>query len=141
LKLHRLSIQYFRTVPSSNTISGRQRSSSSSSFSANSDSATTTDYQPRFASRLSTTRLPTTAPAGSHDQIAGDSNTIDPIAQPSSTAIALPRNRSTTNAQPQQFVTMTETATTTFCYVPASDSVAYSNNLARTDRSTTISHH
>ncbi|CAF2396588.1 unnamed protein product [Rotaria sp. Silwood2] len=135
------------TAPSNNYTAGLQRSASS--LSTNNTSATM-DYQPRFASRLSTTRLPSAAPAGSHDQIAGNNNTIDPIA-PSSSSIdvtdqtcsasaVLSRNTSTTNVQPQQFVTMTQTTTTTFCYVPASGSLAY-NNLAGTGRSTTVSHH
>ncbi|CAF3403004.1 unnamed protein product [Rotaria sp. Silwood1] len=134
------------TAPSTNYTNGLQRSASS--LSTNNTSATM-DYHPRFASRLSTTRLPSNAPAGSHDQIAGNNNTIDPIApsssidvtdQTCSASAVLSRNTSTTNVQPQQFVTMTQTTTTTFCYVPATGSLAY-NNLAGTGRSTTVSHH
>jgi hypothetical protein len=137
---------YFRTVPNNtNGTNGLQRSSSSLS-----NNNGTTEYQPRFASRLSSTRLPTVAPpVGSHDQIAGNSTTIDPIAppstvgvmgQPSSASAVLARSTSSTNAQQQQFVTMTQTTTTTFCYVPASGSLAY-NNLPGTNRSATIPHH
>ncbi|CAF0897063.1 unnamed protein product [Rotaria sordida] len=134
------------TAPCNNYTSGLQRSSSS--LSTNNTSATM-DYQPRFASRLSTTRLSSTAPVGSHDQIAGNNNTIDSIApsssidvmdQTCSASAVLSRNTSTTNVQPQQLVTMTQTTTTTFCYVPASGSLVY-NNLAGTGRSTTVSHH
>ncbi len=133
MKLHKLFIQYFRTVPTSNNTSGLQRTSSS--LSTNSTNATT-DYQPRFASRLSTTRLLTTAPPGSHIQIVGNSNTtvpassIDVMDQPSSTSAVLSRNA--------PIVTMAQT--TNFCYVPASDSLAY-NNSTGTGRSTTVSHH
>jgi len=138
------------TVPNNtNSTNGLQRSSSS--LSTNNG---TTDYQPRFASRLSSTRLATAVapPVGSHDQIAGNSTTIDPIAptstastfgvmgQPSSASAVLARSTSSTNAQPQQFVTMTQTTTTTFCYVPASGSLAY-NNLPGTNRSATVPHH
>jgi hypothetical protein len=89
-------------------------------------------------------------PVGSHDQIAGNSTTIDPIAppppssslgvmgQPSSAVLA--RSTSSTNAQQQQFVTMTQTTTTTFCYVPASGSLAY-NNLPGANRNTAVPHH
>ena len=122
-------------------------------MSTNNSSCSTTDYQPRFASRLSSTRLPTTAPpAGSHDQIPGNNIAIDPIAPPSaastvgvmgppsSTSAGLARSTSATNGQPQQFLTMTQTTTTTFCYVPASGSLAY-NNLSGTNRNATVSHH
>lgn len=121
-----------------NGSAGLQRSSSSLSTNG------TTEYQPRFASRLSSTRLPTAAPpVGSHDQIVGSTSTIDPIAPPSSAVLA--RSTSSTNAQPQQFVTMTQTTTTTFCYVPASGSLAY-NNLPGANRSaaaaaTAVPHH
>lgn len=134
------------TIPSN--TNGLHRSSSS--LSTNNGTA---DYQPRFASRLSSTRLPTVAPpVGSHDQIAGSSATIDPIAppsiasnlgvmgQPSSASAVLARSTSSTNAQPQQFVTMTQTTTTTFCYLPASGSLAY-NNLPGANRSTAVPHH
>ncbi|CAM4778026.1 unnamed protein product [Rotaria magnacalcarata] len=129
-------------------INGLQRSSSS--LSTNNG---TTDYQPRFASRLSSTRLPTLATSvGSHDQIAGNSITIDPIApppaastvgvmsQPSSASAVLARSTSSANGQAQQFVTMTQTTTTTFCYVPASGSLAY-NNISAANRNATVSHH
>ncbi len=138
MKLHKLFIQYFRTVPTSNNTSGLQRTSSS--LSTNSTNATT-DYQPRFASRLSTTRLLTTAPPGSHVQIVDNSipaSSIDVMNQPSSTSAVISRNTPTTNGQSQKFVPMTQT--TTFCYVPASDSLAY-NNSTGTGRSTTVSHH
>ncbi|CAF1175030.1 unnamed protein product [Adineta steineri] len=140
------------TIPAAattpNNTNGLQRSSSTLSNNNSTNSAT--DYQPRFASRLSSSRLPTAAPpVGSHDQIVGTSTTIDPIApstnlgvmsQPTSAAAVLARSTSSTNAQPQQFVTMTQTTTTTFCYVPASGSLAY-NNVSGTNRSTTVSHH
>jgi len=135
------------TLPNPST-NGLQRSSSS--LSTNNG---TTDYQPRFASRLSSTRLPTLAtPVGSHDQIAGNSITIDPIAppsaastvgvmsQPSSASAVLARSTSSANSQAQQFVTMTQTTTTTFCYVPASGSLAY-NNISGANRNATVSHH
>jgi hypothetical protein len=136
------------TVPNNNSTNGLQRSSST--LSTNNSTSGTTDYQPRFASRLSSTRLPSVAPpVGSHDQIAGNSITIDPIA-PSSTSSSLgvigqpsavlARSTSSTNGQPQQLVTMTQTTTTTFCYVPASGSLAY-NNLPGTSRSATVPHH
>lgn len=137
-----------RTVPTNPSTNGLQRSSSSLSTNNN-----TTEYQPRFASRLSSTRLPTAIPpVGSHDQIAGNHITIDPIAppsaasaigvisQPSSTSAGLARSTSSTNAQQQQFVTMTQTTTTTFCYVPASGSLAY-NNLSGTNRNAPVAHH
>ena len=128
---------YFRTASNTNTINGLQRSSSS--LSTNNTSSATTDYQPRFASRLSTTRLPTAAPpVGSHDQIAGNNDIIDPVA-PTASAV-LSRSTSSTNSQPQQYVTMTQTTTTTFCYVSASGSLAY-NNLTGSGRNTTVSHH
>ncbi|CAF0977364.1 unnamed protein product [Rotaria sp. Silwood1] len=133
-----------------NSINGLQRSSSS--LSTNNGTCGTTDYQPRFASRLSSSRLPTVAPpVGSHDQIAGNGIAIDPIAPPSSASTigmmsqpslasaGLARSNSSTNTQPQQFVTMTQTTTTTFCYVPASGSLAY-NNLSGTNRNSTVSH-
>jgi len=137
------------TIPNNtNNTNGLQRSSSSLS-----NNNGTTEYQPRFASRLSSTRLATAAPpVGSHDQIAGNSTTIDPIAPPSaastvgvmgppsSASAVLARSTSSTNAQQQQFVTMTQTTTTTFCYVPASGSLAY-NNLSGTNRSATVPHH
>lgn len=140
------------TVPMHNTnntsTSALQRSSSS--LSTNNG---TTEYQPRFASRLSSTRLPTAAPpVGSHDQIGGTTTSIDPIAPPtglssmgvinpsSSASAVLARSTSSTNAQPQQFVTMTQTTTTTFCYVPASGSLAY-NNLPGPSRSAAVPHH
>jgi hypothetical protein len=139
------------TVPTSNGINSLQRSSSS--LSTNNSTSGTAEYQPRFASRLSSTRLPTVAPpVGSHDQIAGNNTTIDPIAppsatptvgvmgQPSSASAVLARSTSSANTQPQQFVTMTQTTTTTFCYVPASGSLAY-NNLPGTNRNATIPHH
>ena len=122
---------------------------SSSSLSTNSATgSSSTDYQPRFASRLSTTRLPTaTGPVGTHDQIAA---TIDPIAplpslgmlsgQPSSASTLASRNISSSNVPPQQFVTMTQTTTTTFCYVPASTSLAYQNS-AGAGRSATVPRH
>ncbi|CAF2832256.1 unnamed protein product [Rotaria sp. Silwood2] len=138
------------TTSNNNNNNGLQRSSSS--LSTNNITCGTTDYQPRFASRLSSTRLPMAAPpVGSHDQIAGNSITIDPIvppsaastigviSQPSSASAGLARSTSSTNAQPQQFVTMTQTTTTTFCYVPASSSLAY-NNLSGTNRNATVSH-
>lgn len=110
------------TTITTNGTAGLQRSSSSLSTNG------TTEYQPRFASRLSSTRLPTGGTAvGSHDQIVGSTSTIDPIAPPSTTSAVLARSTSSTNAQPQQFVTMTQTTTTTFCYVPASGSLAYNN--------------
>lgn len=126
-------------APPTNGTAGLQRSSSSLSTNG------TTEYQPRFASRLSSTRLPTAAPTvGSHDQIVGSTSTIDPIAPPSSASAVLARSTSSTNAQPQQFVTMTQTTTTTFCYVPASGSLAY-NNLPGANRSaaasTAVPHH
>jgi len=62
------------------------------------------------------------------------------MGQPSSASAVLARSTSSTNAQPQQFVTMTQTTTTTFCYVPASGSLAYSN-LPGTNRSATLPHH
>lgn len=110
------------TTTTTNGTAGLQRSSSSLSTNG------TTEYQPRFASRLSSTRLPTGGTAvGSHDQIVGSTSTIDPIAPSSTTSAVLARSTSSTNAQPQQFVTMTQTTTTTFCYVPASGSLAYNN--------------
>lgn len=139
---------HFRTGPPTN---GLQRSSSS--LSTNNGTNGTTEYQPRFASRLSSTRLPTAAPpVGSHDQIAGNPTTIDPIApppgpstvggiRPPSTASAvLARSTSSSNNPPQQFVTMTQTTTTTFCYVPASGSVAY-NTLPGANRNAAVPHH
>ena len=142
------SLVSFRMIPNINGPIGLQRSASSLS---NSNAAGgTTDYQPRFASRLSSTRLPTVAPpAGSHDQILGNNAAIDPIAPPSSLGVVgqapsatavLARSASSANAQPQQFVTMTQTTTTTFCYVPASGSLAY-NTLPGANRSAAVPHH
>jgi len=141
------------TVPPGNNTNGGLQRSSSSSLSTNNGTSGTTEYQPRFASRLSSTRLPTVGtPAGSHDQIVGNNATIDPIAppsaaantgvigQPSSASAVLARSTSSTNGQPQQFVTMTQTTTTTFCYVPASGSLAY-NNLPGANRTATVPHH
>ncbi|UJR21325.1 hypothetical protein I4U23_024419 [Adineta vaga] len=137
------------TIPNgTSSTNGLQRSSSS--LSTNAATNGTTEYQPRFASRLSSTRLPTVAPpVGSHDQIAGNTTSIDSIAppstigvmgQPSSASAVLARSTSSTNAQPQQFVTMTQTTTTTFCYVPASGSLAY-NALPGAARSAAVPHH
>ncbi|CAF1046208.1 unnamed protein product [Rotaria sordida] len=147
----RLQSAITTTTPNNNSTNGLQRSSSS--LSTNNSICGTTDYQPRFASRLSSSRLPTAAPpVGSYDQIASNNITIDPIVppsatstigvmnQPSSASAGLARSTSSANAQPQQFVTMTQTTTTTFCYVPASGSLAY-NNLSGTNRNATISHH
>lgn len=136
----------FRTASNKNSTSGFQRSVSS--LSTNNASATK-DYQPRFASRLSSTRLTGTIPTGAHDPIADHTHKIDPIG-PSSTSIdatdrtnstsgVLARNTSMTNVQPQRFVTMTQT-TTTLCYVPATGSLVY-NNLAGTGRGTTVGPH
>lgn len=61
------------------------------------------------------------------------------MGQPSSASAVLARSTSSTNAQ-QQYVTMTQTTTTTFCYVPASGSLAY-NNLPGANRSATVPHH
>jgi hypothetical protein len=138
-----------------NNVDAVQRASSSS-LSINNGSSGTAEYQPRFASRLSSTRLPLTTsvppPVGSHDQIVGNGTSIDPIAppsvsaslgtfgQPSSATAVLARSTSSTNGPLQQYVTMTQTTTTTFCYVPASGSLAY-NTLPGQNRSTTIPHH
>lgn len=143
------------TLPIVNGNSNLQRSSSS--LSTNNGSNGSTEYQPRFASRLSSTRLPTAAstssssivpPVGSYDQITVNGSSIDPIAppstsatlglmgQPSSATAVLARSTSSTNGQPQQYVTMTQTTTTTFCYLPASASLAY-NNLPGANRGAT----
>ena len=124
------------------------RSSSSLSTNSATGGSSSTDYQPRFASRLSSTRLPTAAgPVGSHDQIGA---AIDPIAslpslsmlsgQPSSSSSLIARNTSSSNVPSQQFVTMTQTTTTTFCYLPASASLAYQNSTGA-GRSAAIPHH
>lgn len=126
--------------------------SSSSSLSVNNGNGAATEYQPRFASRLSNSRLPTvagattsTGPVGSHDQIVGNGCVIDPIAPPSNSSSAtavLARSISSSNAQPsQQFVTMTQTTTTTFCYVPASGSLAYNTLPGPTRAASTVPHH
>jgi len=126
--------------------------SSSSSLSVNNGNCSTTEYQPRFASRLSNSRLPTvvgpttsTGPVGSHDQIVGNGCVIDPIAPPSNSSSAtavLARSISSSQTQPtQQFVTMTQTTTTTFCYVPASGSLAYNTLPGATRSTSTMQHH
>ena len=148
------------TVPLINGTNNLQRSSST--LSTNNGGNCTAEYQPRFASRLSSTRLSTATsstsivpPVGSYDQIAGNASSIDPIAppsasatigllgQPTSATAVLARSTSSANGQPQQYVTMTQTTTTTFCYLPASASLAY-NTLPGANRSvaaTAVPHH
>jgi hypothetical protein len=138
----------FSSASNLNQANTLPRSSSSLSTNSVTGGSSSTDYQPRFASRLSSTRLTTAAgPVGSHDQIGG---TIDPIAslpslgmlsgQPSSSTSLIARNTSSSNVPSQQFVTMTQTTTTTFCYVPASASLAYQNSSG-TGRSAAIPRH
>jgi hypothetical protein len=138
-----------RALPHLNGTANLQRTSTSSLSSNNGP-----DYQPRFASRLSSSRLASVAtatPVGSHDQIVGTATHIDPmvaptaalgaVGQPASATAVLARSTSSSNAQPQQYVTMTQTTTTTFCYVPASTSLAYNALTTGANRTAPVPHH